>query len=85
MAFSTNKITVATTATLLITTNSSQVNRSIINSGTVKVFIAGTSVFSTAVGFPLLVGEELACGDYSGKLYGRTSTANGQVQYVEDE
>jgi len=85
MSFKTGTITVTTSATSILSVNTSQKSRVLKNTGTETVFIGSDNSVTDATGFPIEPSEELEIGDFNGTIYGIVTTTSATIDYVEDE
>jgi len=85
MAFSTGIITVAITATLILSANTTQKKRRFENTGNETIFIGSDASVTVANGFPIKPGEVLSAGDFNGTIYGIVVADTETLQFVEDE
>lgn len=85
MSFTGKRVVVGTSATNLLAVNASARKRIIRNLNVAKVFVAGTTGFSTTTGFPILMSEELRMNDYRGILYCRVTSGTAQVDVIEED
>lgn len=84
MSFTTKIVTVQTTATSILSLNSSQKKRMIKNIGDNTIFIGSDDSVTTSNGYPLDVLESINISDYHGEVYG-ISEADTEVTVFEDE
>jgi len=85
MAINTNRVSVGTTATSIISSNTNAKIRIIENRGSNSVFIGGANTVTTANGFQLSAGEELDVSDYTGEIFGIVAASTENVNYVEED
>jgi len=85
MAFSTGTITVITSATSIIVSNTSQKSRTLKNTGSETVYVGSDNSITISTAFPVHVGDEFEFGDYNGVLYGIVETTSTTVEFIEDQ
>lgn len=79
-----NNITVAITATLIITSNVLRKNLLIENVGVNTVFIGSNINVNVNSGYPIYAGEIFKNNDYVGNFYGIVATSTNAVNYLEE-
>jgi len=85
MGFNSGTVTVTTSATSILVTNTSQKSRSLKNTGTETVFIGSNNSVTDGTGFPVEASELLEIGDFNGTIYGIVTTSTTTVDFIEDE
>lgn len=86
MAIKSSVVTIAATATLISPTsddNVAGVSVSILNSGSVVVYIGGAGV-TTANGYPIAAGSALSIGLMSESVYGIVASGTSPVNILEE-
>lgn len=72
-----------TTATLLIPGNSNRTGLTLVNAGSVTVYIGKHSGVTTATGFPIASGDSIEIEALTENLYGITSSGTGDIRMAE--
>jgi len=84
MAFNTGTISITTTATLIIASNTSQIKRMLQNKDVATVYIGSDNSVTTVNGFPIQPGETLNIGDFNGTIYGIVAAGTNDIYFTED-
>lgn len=85
-----NQVAMSTSAASIIAANTDRKQLILKNTGSEIVYIGNSaSVVSTANnsngGYPIGVGEEFHLNDYTGIVYGITSTGTSTISVIEEE
>lgn len=78
----TNQASMSASAAIIVASRSSRHAVTIINTGTVTVFLGNSSSVTTADGFPLPAGEAITLNSES-SFYGVTASSTATVGYIE--
>jgi hypothetical protein len=85
MAINYNQVSVATTATSIISSNTNEKVRTIKNIGSNAIFVGGDSSVTTSNGFPIDAGETLDVSDYTGEVFGIVAAGTEDANYIEED
>lgn len=85
MALNYDQVSVTTSATSIISSNTNEKVRKIENVGSNTIFVAGANTVTTANGFPIKVGETLNISDYTGEIFGIVAAGTEDASYIEED
>jgi len=83
MALNYDQVSVTTSATSIIASNTDEKSRKIENLGSATIFIGGANTVTTTNGFPLNPGETLNISDYTGEVFGIVASGTADASYIE--
>jgi|19_taG_2_1085344.scaffolds.fasta_scaffold37955_3 hypothetical protein len=85
MAINYDHVSVGTTATSIISSNTNAKVRKIENVGSNTIFVGGANTVTTTNGFPIKVGETLNISDYTGDIFGIVAASTEDASYIEED
>jgi len=85
MAINYDQVSVGTSATSIISSNTNEKVRTIKNIGSNSIFVGGDSSVTTSNGFPIDAGETLDVSDYTGEVFGIVATSTENANYIEED
>jgi len=85
MATNYDQVSVGTTATTIISSNTNAKTRKIENIGSNTVYVGGDTSITTSNSFPIEPGETLDISDFTGVVYGIVAASTEDVSYIEED
>jgi len=85
MALNYDQVSVTTSATSIISSNTNEKVRKIENVGSATIFIGGANTVTATNGFPLNPGETLNISDYTGEVFGIVASGTVVASYIEED